>query len=543
MATTTDPLWRIDEDGALVFVPNPGQSAFIQSTAQEVLFSGHWGNGKSIAMGVKIWALAHLYPGIRGVLMRKVYADLRLSTLRHLRRVFGEAMWAAGVVGGERPERFDFPNGSSVDFIGIAGENGRTNKLLSTEYAFIAADECNELEEADWEMAMGRLRQPGIPIHQIFGCTNPDNPEHWLFDRFHPDMGSNRQIRQDVCDRCRGAGRAMEWVLDEDTGELSHELATCSQCGGAGQDENLFRECIVAGLNENDENQPTRYLSFKRNLTGIRRKRYFEGKWVAFEGIVYEDWDPNIHLCGPGTNNPLPAEWEKWDGLPPPDWERVVGIDFGYENPFVCEWFAISPDEHWYRYREIYMSARTIDLQRDEIIWQEALELASLRALAYANAQEEGTLRDGKNEWGGSGITPWDDWLYSLNVPARYADHDRGEREMLAKGGIHTTAADKDLTAGLQSVMRMLSPGEEGGAHLHLVRGCTVEIDERLLGAQPKLPTCLEQEVSGYLWDRKKSGPMANVARDLPVKKKDHALDALRYAVHSHRVARRVAVY
>ncbi|MCG3369230.1 hypothetical protein JHQ74_10930, partial [Neisseria meningitidis] len=68
-----------------------------------------------------------------------------------------------------------------------------------------------------------------------------------------------------------------------------------------------------------------------------------------------------------------------WGNLPPPDWPRVAGIDLGFENPFVCEWFAISPEEHWYRYRELYLSQVTIDEHAAHLKRIDEEELAALR--------------------------------------------------------------------------------------------------------------------------------------------------------------------
>lgn len=521
-ATRRDPLWKTDPSGDLLFVPNGGQLIFIESPAQEILFSGHWGNGKSIALVMKCLMLCERYPGIRGVLLRKTYADLRISTLRHLRRVLGDAAWFAGVVGGERPERFDFANGSSIDFIGVMGESGRSDKLLSTEYGFIGADEANELEEADWEMAMGRLRQPGIPIHQIFGCTNPDNPQHWLYGRFKPDAGTNRQWRDDACPTCRGAGECVQQVLNEDTGEVAPELWTCWRCEGSRIAPSLIRECVVAGMNENDENQPPAYLAFKRSLKGVRRARFFEGKWVAFEGQIFTDWDANTHLCDP------PTEWARWRNLPPPDWRRVVGIDLGFENPFVAEWFAISPEEHWYRYREIYMSHRTVDDHARQVLEYEAAELATLRACAA----EPGRETDAKQ---------YADYLEALYVIERPCDHDRGEREIMQKEGLWTTAANKELQPGLQTMILMLDPSALGGTHLHLLRNVTIEVDQRL--EDMRAPTSLEQEIPLYRWAKRSSGELAGVARDLPLDKHNHGIDAARYALHTLAARGRVAVY
>lgn len=49
------------------------------------------------------------------------------------------------------------------------------------------------------------------------------------------------------------------------------------------------------------------------------------------------------------------------------------------------------------------------------------------------------------------------------------------------------------------------------------------------------MPQCsnLVREIEGYVWDEKK----ARLGQDAPLKKNDHAVDALRYAVHSHKVS------
>jgi hypothetical protein len=38
----------------------------------------------------------------------------------------------------------------------------------------------------------------------------------------------------------------------------------------------------------------------------------------------------------------------------PPGWTMVCSIDFGFNAPFVCQWWAIDTDGSMYLYREIY---------------------------------------------------------------------------------------------------------------------------------------------------------------------------------------------
>jgi phage terminase large subunit len=519
LATKTDPLWRIEPDGSLAFAPNTGQRTFIESPAHEILFSGHWGNGKSIALAMKVWTLSELYPGIRGVLLRKIYADLRISTLRHLRRVLGDALWFAGLVGGERPERFDFPNGSSIDFIGVAGESGRSDKLLSTEYGFIAADECNELSEGEWEMAMGRLRQPGIPIHQIFGCCNPDHPQHWLYHRFHPDLGTNRQWRDDPCDICRGAGERERPTIDDDTGEITLERWPCERCQGVKTEPKLIRECVVAGMNENDENQPSSYLAFKRNLRGTRRKRYFEGKWVAFEGQVYETFDPAVHV------KDRPSTWA--GGQPPIEWPRYLAIDFGYTAPFVCQWWARDPDRALWMYREIYKTKTLVSAHADEIHRLNEHEATVLKA-AWLEAE-----RAKYNEWQWAKVQE----EVEASAPAprffgRFADHDAEGRATLVAKNIVTTAARKEKRVGIDAVLEALQPIDVDGqmrAGLYFIRDARVEMDDSLLGP-PARPTNTIEEFGGYRWLKPKEGkgPKEETEPD-----NDHGMDAMRYLVYT----------
>lgn len=325
-------LWRWDGARWVFRYSSPGQKRFVLSMAPELLFSGHWGNGKSVGHALKALSWGMKWPNNRIALVRKVYNDLKTSTLRVWQDVMPPDLWRGGLVGGENAYRLDFPNGSLVDFAGM----DRPEKFLSSEYALILVDEAIELEEEDWDLASGRLRWPECPFFQIAGATNPGNPTHWIAERFDPNNGSH---------------------VDRDA------------------DGRLIRETLVAGVGDNDAHLPADYVRRRSRLTGTRRLRYDLGRWVAHEGAVFgESFDPDTHIIA------RPDAWDRWGGFPPPDWARYRTVDFGFTNPFVCSWYAEDPDGRLFRYREIYKTMTRTATHARAILDAEADELAALRA-------------------------------------------------------------------------------------------------------------------------------------------------------------------
>ena len=510
-AVEVDPVWHRLPDGTYTFEPSSDpQDGFLNSIAREILFSGMYGSGKSVAMVLKAWKLSEYYPRNAGVVLRRHYEDLKISTLRIFPKLMGTSAWRRGLIGGEKePDGFIFPNGSTIDFLGVSGDEKRTQKLKSTEYGWGMADEVDELTENEWEMLLGRLRLKRVPFRQAFGGCNPNSPHHWLYQRFGIKNGPNRQWESIDCPACTRDERSRK----------RKPRADCKACGGRGRVRRLMRELFMSGAADNDQNQPAEYIAWRRGLTGMRGKRYRDGLWVMYEGNVFEQYDPAKHVCDP------PAEWAEWGGFPPPDWPRVRGIDLGFDNPFVCQWWAISPDDHWFRYRELYVSLVTVPNLARQMRDLEAVELNALRMAAHEKRR----------------LQELADYLERLNVRGSYCDHDRGERQQLWDAGFDTAPADKDITAGLDMLIDVMNPEQPGGTRLHLVRGAAVLEDERL--KFDRLPICTEDEIPGYVWDKNTAGTLAGRKKGIPVDRDNHGIDAMRYAVYSHRRRPVVAVY
>lgn len=225
-------------------------------------------------------------------------------------------------------------------------------------------------------------------------------------------------------------------------------------------------------LESRHEDNPTvtaAYLAKLDALTGVRKQRLRFGIWAAAEGLVYERWDNSVHLL------------ERFEI--PPEWRRFRAIDFGYTNPFSCQWWAIDPDGRMYLYREIYRTQRLVEDHARDI-----------------NALSEGETYE-----------------------ATVADHDAEDRATLERHGIDTEAAHKAVTEGIQAVQERLKFAGDGRARLFILKDSLVERDSQL----ESKPASVLEELPAYVWAKGLHGDV----KEVPVKKDDHGCDTLRYAV------------
>lgn len=225
------------------------------------------------------------------------------------------------------------------------------------------------------------------------------------------------------------------------------------------------------------EDNPTvteSYLDKLRALTGARRERLYEGRWASQEGLVYDGFDAAVHVL-----ETMPGEWKRW--------QKYRSIDFGFTNPFVCQWWAQDPDGRLYLWREWYRT----------------------RMLVEDHARKIQRLSR-------------DDTMLQLTV----ADHDAEDRATLDRHGVPTMPAWKAVTEGIQAVQERLRIQEDGKPRIFFLRDALVERDPRLSDAN--LPCSTLDEIDGYVWAESKEG---KAEKEEPVKLHDHGMDAMRYMV------------
>jgi phage terminase large subunit len=301
---------------AVILSDNPtyhlqgAHQTFWKSKAPEAVLSGPYETGKTLAALLKVHGLLLKYDKCRILMVRKTYKSLITSAVVTWEQKIhhghiGLPDYSITKYGGERPDWYDYPNGSRL----ILGGMDNPDKFLSSEFDFIYVNQVEELMLDDWEKLTGRAtgRAGNSPYTQVMGDCNPDVPQHWILHRKRLFMIETRH---------------------EDNPALYDEQR---------------RTWTAQGL---------KTLEVLDGLTGVRYKRGRLGLWVGREGQVY-DFDPAVHLI------------DRFDI--PNSWKRYAAVDFGYTNPFTYQWYAEDGDGRLYLYREIYMSQRTVRAHAEQI--------------------------------------------------------------------------------------------------------------------------------------------------------------------------------
>ncbi len=414
----------VTKDG---FTPYGKAEDYFYSKQPEIIISGPYDTGKTITALNKMNLLMSLFPKSRGLMVRKTYKSLiNSAVVTFEEKVHGNKIdtpsYPVKKLGKSKPEWYDYPNGSRL----VLGGLDNPAKTLSAEYDFIYVNQVEELLEDEWQSltraASGRSGHS--PYTQVMGDCNPDVPNHWILTRERISFYESRHEDNPT-------------IYDQDTGEL-----------------------IAPGRIETLD-----------AMTGVRKKRGRYGLWVGRAGQVYE-FDPAVHLI------------DRFDI--PGNWRRYMAIDFGYTNPFVCQWWAENGDGVLYMYREIYMSKRTVKTHS----------------------------------------RPIREFIHGTRFEDTVADHDAEDRATLHENGIITRPADKRISVGIEKVQERLKIQSNGKPRLFILRDSLVEVDESL--KSNNRPYSTVSEFPGYVWPEIKA---QRAADEKPIKSDDHGMDAMRYMV------------
>jgi len=425
-----------------------GSALAIQSTEEfETIIQGPAETGKTFAALWRVDSFLRSYPNAVGIVVRKTRASLFATVLRTYAKIVSLRGNDVKPFGGKKPEWYDYPNGSRLYVDGL----DKAEKLLSGEFDIIYGNQVEEFSLGDWETLTTRAtgRAGNAPYSMVLGDCNPATQHHWILQRKHLQLLPSYHT---------------------DNPRLYDALGVITQAG-------------------------KRTLEILGRLTGVRFFRLLKGLWVSAEGAIYNEYNPDLHL----------VDWFE----PPRDWLRIVGIDFGYNNPFVCQWWALSPDNVLYLYREVYMTGRLVDdhakqiqqIEKWYLVDSVGNPLLDRNSLPIPNPQRE-------------------------QIYARIADHDAEDRATLSRNAIETIAAYKSVKIGVEAVQLRMRLRGDGLPGLRYMRDTLVEIDQELQDNHK--PMCTIEEIESYVWAKSADG---KPVKEEPLKKDDHGMDTMRYVV------------
>lgn len=231
--------------------------------------------------------------------------------------------------------------------------------------------------------------------------------------------------------------------------------------------------------------------AFADTLSERQRGVRMSGDYGAVTGLVYPEFMRETHCLTPrGPRLVTHGGEDRFPWPIPPEWPRFGCVDFGYGVPTAVLRLAVDP-----------FGGGTIV----ERCWY----AAGIRATVWARLVRE--------EMG------------PLRRPS-VADHDAFERAEFAAAGVATRPANKDVVPGLEAVERAMHVrASDGRPRLYFLVHQDQPPRHALTGRCDAHALLLETET--YRYPERRSAEDAPDRKDLPIKRDDHALDALRYGI------------
>jgi len=395
----------------------PKQHGFLFCNAKEVMYDGAFGAGKTRILCYKAVQKA-LHKGNRVGLFRKTLTSLKATTLQVLLEKDGNlppVLPKGSYIHNKSDHVIKVREGGEIYYSGLDDPL----RIASLNLGTACVDEAREMDKDEYHMLLGRLRNTADPQRQICLATNPDSPSHFLFERFYREKDNTRAVFKSK------------------------------------STDNFFL--------------PQDYIDMLSKFSGQYRDRFVLGKWVAFEGLIYDNFDRDTHLVHRDLSE---FQW------------FLLAIDEGYSDPAVCGLFGIDSDNRMHLIKMFYK--------------RKVLPSQFVKVVKYYGMAQIMTLR------------PKDVKLTEWEIPHREFVFDPSAAGLIAdceKEGLPVYKANNAVFDGTQAVRDRLSVDETGKPFL------TIEKDGE--GVDDWLT-----EVESYHLDK----------NEKPAKGLDHAMDMTRYA-------------
>ena len=394
--------------------PSEKQKLFLKDRHKYIAYGGARGGGKSWAVRAKAKLLAVNFAGIKILILRNSFPELRNNHINPLRQDLN------GVARYNTTEKvFTFPNGSTITF-GYCNSDSDLGQYQGAEYDVIFIDEAGLLKEEWIKQIQACCRGTNEFPKRIYYTLNPGGASHGYFKRLFID-------------------RRFE--------------------DGEDPDDYFFIQSLVTDNPALMESQPD-YIKTLEALPPKLRKAWLQGEWDIFEGMFFEDFipDPPAERCAAeGFSAEELRKQQRWCHViepfePPSGWNIIRSYDFGYGKPFSCAWWAIDYDGTLYRIMELYGCT---DTPNEGVKWS-----PDEQARKIAEIESTHPWLAGRKITGVADPSIW--------------DASRGEsiQETFARYRVYFTPGDNRRIPGWMQMHYRLQFDENGYARMYIFNNC-----------------------------------------------------------------------
>lgn len=418
---------RFDKNPFLLYIPHPIQNKFHKSNSRIRAFFGGNRSGKTRSLVQEvIWYATGLHPYKKIQVPVSIWVvSLDFPSSRDVVEPMFRTLIGSGYLKAwhETNRIIELTNGSTISFKSV---DSGWEKFQGTAKNLIAFD-----EEPEWNVWQEcRMRVVSTKGDIIMAMT-PLHGMTWVYDEVYEPwlLGTNKDV-----------------------------------------------ECFVARMRDNPYIDTEEITRIETSFYDEEKEARLEGKFVEFAGLIYKEFDKNVHLI---KRFPIPSHWVK-----------IRGLDPGLNNPTACIWWAVSPEGENFIYDEYYCMDKTIKDFATDIKAK-----SGLQKISYTVIDPSACNRN-----------PSHPELKSV-------------REEYSKCGIWTIPGNNDVSYGINAVKELLHPSSRTG--------------------RPRLYIFddlenIRRELVRYRWDTFRYHAEEKNLKERPKKILDHLMDAMRYIAASN---------
>lgn len=278
------------------------QQKFISAKADEVLFGGAAGGGKSYGQLIDAFLYALKYSNSKQIMFRRTFPDLERSLILTSLGLYDPSVATYNA----STHRWKFLNGSTIEFAYCASEMDLTN-YQGAEYDCIRFDELTHFPESIYTYMFSRCRGTNGYPKQVKSTTNPGGIGHsWVKERFI-DVGPPNKAHK----------------IERKDGSSGTRLFIPSLV-----QDNIF-------LMQRDPG----YIGRLQVLEEKDKRALLYGDWDAMEGQYFTSFKRDIHVVEPFRLDP--------------SWRRYVTLDYGLDM-LAAYCVALTNENVAYVYKEVY---------------------------------------------------------------------------------------------------------------------------------------------------------------------------------------------
>lgn len=343
-----------DEDTGEPREPNPKQRLAHASLADELLYGGAAGGGKSEWLIIEAVTTCLEHQGVEVALFRRTYEELEASLILRSQALVPPSLatYQAG------RKRWLFKNGSILWFRYCARESD-VYRYQSAQWVMLGLDEATHFTEFQYTYLTSRVRtrRRGVRV-KVRLASNPGNVGHaWVKRRFiRPDAVLTGGVL---------VAPYMTWRPLPPPERPSQKMMT---------------RCFVpAKLQDNTAlltSDPDYYWRLQQ-LPEDERRMLAEGDWDVWKGQMFAEFAAehrvaahDFELLSTGLQEGQVIPWHcipdsTWE--PPPGAAIHLSVDYGYAAPWAVHFHAVLAGGRVVTFKEFY-ATRKRDVQQAQLL-------------------------------------------------------------------------------------------------------------------------------------------------------------------------------